>query len=43
MAQDESDRQSKVADFEQQLRVEQAKLSELQDGLDQIDRALKAQ
>jgi chromosome segregation ATPase len=43
MAQDESDRQSKVADCEQQLRVEQAKLSELQDGLDQIDRALKVQ
>jgi len=37
------ERQSRVIDCEQQLHGDQARLSELQDELDQIDRALKNQ
>jgi chromosome segregation ATPase len=37
------ERQSHVSDCELQLHGDQAKLSELQDELDQIDRALKSQ
>jgi len=37
------ERQSRVTDCEQQLHGDQARLSELQDELDQIDRALKNQ